>query len=443
MLDPRGGWRPARSSWRSRAGDGPPSDPVRIDRGDRAAASITPVLSIRRALDPLSRRRRRSRLRDGLDQFVAPSRRTPASRSDAGALRYEHRAGDPQAPASVQKLLTAVAALTELGPDQTLRDRRRSAPSRWTGWCAGDLYLRGGGDPSSPPASTWRESGTSPRCSRDIDRLADAVGRGRASPASRRGGRRREPVRHRPVQPGRGPAASSSRARSARCRRLSVNDGFAVLPGERRSRSGPRPTPPPTPPRVFDAALRERGVVVGGRAPLRCDTARCDGAELVAVAPAGRDRRPDAPGVRQQHGRAAPEGARAPAPAARAASPPVRRPSPPSWPTPVSTSTASWSPTDRASPPRTRSLRLRRRPPRARTDHGATLVDGPGRRRRERHARPPLGRHRPRRPDPGQDRDAQPGDRPGRRRRRPSRRRRDLRPARQPAAAREVGPREP
>lgn len=62
---------------------------------------------------------------------------------------YSVRAGTPRIPASNQKLYTSVAALSELGDDASLRTTAlATVPLDLDGTLDGDLYLRGGGDPT-------------------------------------------------------------------------------------------------------------------------------------------------------------------------------------------------------------------------------------------------------------------------------------------------------
>jgi len=88
----------------------------------------------------------------------ALTRALRAAGPDSGALVYDltaqHalfalRAATPRPPASVEKLYTSVAVLTDLGPGATLQTivlgaGHLSAGGTWHG----DLYLRGGGDPT-------------------------------------------------------------------------------------------------------------------------------------------------------------------------------------------------------------------------------------------------------------------------------------------------------
>ena len=68
---------------------------------------------------------------------------------ESGQTIYSRRADTPRMPASVQKLYTTVAALRRLGPDGRLGTTvLASSPPDGAGVVRGDLYLRGGGDPT-------------------------------------------------------------------------------------------------------------------------------------------------------------------------------------------------------------------------------------------------------------------------------------------------------
>lgn len=67
----------------------------------------------------------------------------------SGRRLYGSRGGTPRVPASNEKLYTSVAALRELGDDGTLRTTALATkPLTLDGTLDGDLYLRGGGDPT-------------------------------------------------------------------------------------------------------------------------------------------------------------------------------------------------------------------------------------------------------------------------------------------------------
>ena len=68
---------------------------------------------------------------------------------DTGGRLYASRPGVPRIPASVNKLFTTSTALTRYGADGTLQTEvLGEVPLDGRGVVAGDLYLRGGGDPS-------------------------------------------------------------------------------------------------------------------------------------------------------------------------------------------------------------------------------------------------------------------------------------------------------
>jgi len=68
---------------------------------------------------------------------------------DSGRTIYSLRAGTRRMPASVQKLYTSVAALRRLGPDGRIPTSvLAEEPPDADGVVDGDLYLRGGGDPT-------------------------------------------------------------------------------------------------------------------------------------------------------------------------------------------------------------------------------------------------------------------------------------------------------
>lgn len=240
--------------------DGPP-------RGEASAIeepSATPILSVRRNLDVLVDAAADRRLRTGLDAFMASQPADTCLEVEVQGFRYAHRADDPQSPASVQKLLTAVAALTELGPDHTFVTDAL-APTPVGGVVTGDLYLRGGGDPVLATAPYAARERNQPALFTDIDRLADAVvaaGVTTITGAIVGDEGRYDQVRYNPVWPSRFIAQGQIGPLSS----LSVNDGFAFFPENGNAVFGAAPDPAAYAATVFDAALRARGVVIGGPA---------------------------------------------------------------------------------------------------------------------------------------------------------------------------------
>ena len=223
--------------------DGIPAAPA----GGGAEASPTPILSLRRDLEPLQAAAADRALQAGLDRFVAGQPADTCLDVRLDGFHYAHRADDPQTPASIEKLLTAVAALTELGSRRDLPDRR---PGR-----AGDRRGRdrqplpsGWGRPHSGHGAL-RGEGAQPTA--DLQRLRPA---GRRRGGQRRDDdhrlrrRRRHPLRRRPLQPDLADRASSPRGRSARCRRCRSTTASRSR-ATSRGCSDPRRTQPPTPPR--------------------------------------------------------------------------------------------------------------------------------------------------------------------------------------------------
>ncbi len=127
--------------------------PVAVPRG--VAAADVPLLSVRRLptvaaastpepVLPL----RRSTLERDLTALVlhAPARSCIAVRQD-GADLFVHESTEPLQPASLQKLVTAQAALAALGADYTYRTTAIAEAEPVGGVLPSDLYLVGAGDP--------------------------------------------------------------------------------------------------------------------------------------------------------------------------------------------------------------------------------------------------------------------------------------------------------
>lgn len=76
--------------------------------------------------------------------------------AEGGAPLLAHRADAPMHPASVMKLVTSYAALDLLGPGFTFRTDALVTGDVQGGVLAGDLVLRGGGDPALTYERLWR-----------------------------------------------------------------------------------------------------------------------------------------------------------------------------------------------------------------------------------------------------------------------------------------------
>ena len=112
------------------------------------APSPTPFLSVRRVPGLLVEGAGEQRLQADLTALLAPlGSGSCAVVSDYGGVIAAHQADASLAPASTEKLLTAAAALSELGADHTLVTRAAATTPVEGGALEGDLYLVGGGDP--------------------------------------------------------------------------------------------------------------------------------------------------------------------------------------------------------------------------------------------------------------------------------------------------------
>ena len=111
-------------------------------------AATTPIFSVRRIPEFLQAPTAKRRLNEAL---IAPVAALPAGTclavGEHGSDLFLMNASRPLAPASTQKLLTALAALRVLGPDSTLTTEVMVTEAPFDGVLAGDLWLVGGGDP--------------------------------------------------------------------------------------------------------------------------------------------------------------------------------------------------------------------------------------------------------------------------------------------------------
>lgn len=236
--------------------EGPATRDPRADERGQVA-----VLSVRRTLDPLLRRAADSRLVARLDEFVATQPGDTCLVVRAGDLDYGHRADDPQTPASLQKLLTATAALLELGEEATYETTVLGFAGDG-GVVPGDVILQGGGDPILATAPYSARERNQPQIFSDFERLADAVVS--AGITVIQGGvvgddARYDGERYDPVWPSRFLAQGQIGPVTA----LSVNDGFAFFP-DQTGVFGAAPDPAAYAAQVLTDALRARGVVVDG-----------------------------------------------------------------------------------------------------------------------------------------------------------------------------------
>lgn len=191
-------------------------------------------------------------------------------------------------PASTQKLLTATAALLELGPDSRFRTAAvGTAPV--DGTVQGDLTLVGGGDPVLATADYAARFKRQPQVFTDLDllaqRIADAgVRRVTGSVVGDEGRYDRE------RQVAGWPARYLSQDVIGPLSALSVNDGFAEYPPAPDVYRDlvPAADPAQHAAAIFTVLLAARGVEVGG--PPRSGVAPVGAVEVAAI---------DSPSMRQ------------------------------------------------------------------------------------------------------------------------------------------------
>lgn len=145
----------------------------------------TPLFSMRRVPDLLSRYVAETHLRGDLDRIMTdPVYGTARERSclvvgdpGGGPVHYSRQPTLGLIPASTLKLLTTAAALDQFGPDKRFTtDVRAGAPPAADG-TVNDLYLVGGGDPLLSTAEFASDGGFmgQARRSTSIEALADRV----------------------------------------------------------------------------------------------------------------------------------------------------------------------------------------------------------------------------------------------------------------------------
>ena len=249
-----------------------------------AAPAARQVLTPRRVPRLVAQVAGDARLRAALDAALADPALGPARDStclvveeEGGRLVYARRPADSLVPASNLKLLTALAVLERLGPDERLRTAVRApgGSSPGDGVVDGPLWLVGGGDPLLATADYTATFRRQPRVRTPLESLADQVVA--AGVREVRGGvlgdeTRYDRIRYVPSwkpdyveDADVGPASA-----------LTVNDNWARW----QPRHDPSPAPATSAAAVFTALLQQRGVTVP--APPGEGTAP-DGAQVAAV----------------------------------------------------------------------------------------------------------------------------------------------------------------
>jgi serine-type D-Ala-D-Ala carboxypeptidase/endopeptidase (penicillin-binding protein 4) len=155
---------------------------VQAERAPDAAASsgvrtaATPVLSARREPEliaaPVADRRLAAHLNDLVSKTPGSSCLTVAV---DGRVVFGSNATTPLIPASVQKLATADAALSKLGPNALLTTSVRSSAPLANGVVDGNLWLVGGGDPLLMTDAYAQHFKNQPVTRTSFEQLADQV----------------------------------------------------------------------------------------------------------------------------------------------------------------------------------------------------------------------------------------------------------------------------
>ncbi len=246
---------------------------LRVDTGGTATAEVVatapapapaeaPVLTPRRVPGLLAQPVGTARLVQALDEIATTTPdRACLVVTEGGRVLYDRQSDRSLVPASGMKLLTAVAVLARIDPDERLRTSVVATQSPAGGVVDGDLWLVGGGDPvlgTAPwAASLFRQ----PALFTPLEELADGVVaagvtevRGRVVGDESRYDR----VRYVESWPERYAADGEIGPMSA----LAVNDGFA----EWEAADVAFEDPATGAAAVLTDLLRERGVVVGADA---------------------------------------------------------------------------------------------------------------------------------------------------------------------------------
>jgi serine-type D-Ala-D-Ala carboxypeptidase/endopeptidase (penicillin-binding protein 4) len=224
-----------------------------------ASAVVTPVLSARRVPELLAAPVADRRLHDQLTELLS---RTPGvsclTVAASGRQVFAVNPSAPMMPASLEKLVTATAALDVLGPDTTLATSVKMANGR--------LYLIGGGDPVIMTDAYAASFEHAPTTRTSLETLADRIVAAgvKAVPGSVVGDDSRyDAVRYSPLWPQRFVDNTEIGPMSA----LTVDDGLVQFPPNPHvdlPKEEPAPDPAALAAQRLTDLLRARGVAVGG-----------------------------------------------------------------------------------------------------------------------------------------------------------------------------------
>jgi D-alanyl-D-alanine carboxypeptidase/D-alanyl-D-alanine-endopeptidase (penicillin-binding protein 4) len=229
----------------------------------------TPLLSARRAPVWLIRPGGADRLQLALADFLAQSPDPSCLVVESGGQRIVDVNGNESlVPASNMKLLVAVAALEELGPDTIFTTTAASESGLGEGGTlTGDLWLVGGGDPllGTDDYLAGLEDPEQPHTR--LEDLADQLVDGGLTTID--GGVTGDDTRYDNERTVAGwPERSTSRSTPGPFTALAVNDGFESYALDPESDETPQPAddPPLMAAEVFEQLLVDRGVEVRGAA---------------------------------------------------------------------------------------------------------------------------------------------------------------------------------
>lgn len=252
-------------------------------RASAPALQPTPVLSVRRLPSVVAAPIAERRLRLDLEAWAAqaPGDSCVVVRTAEGPV-LERRPDDPLVPASTTKLVTATAALLQLGPDERLATRVLATAPAADGVVPGDLVLVGGGDPLLATADYVARFRNQPQTFTDLDALAasvEAAGVRRVEGSVVGDETRYDQERYVAGWPARYIDQNVTGPLSA----LAVNDGFAAYPtpGATDVPLEPAEQPAVNAAEVFTRLLEARGVEVVG--PPRAGAAPAGAPELAVI----------------------------------------------------------------------------------------------------------------------------------------------------------------
>lgn len=242
--------------------------PTAAEREATPGPAATAVLSARRVPGALAAPLGDERLRLGLEPVLAGSpEQTCLVVAAAGRTLLAHNPNLALVPASNQKLLTAHAALAELGDDHTWRTTVVTEAPPAGGVLEGDLWLVGGGDPVLATADFLGWFGPGAPTATGLEALADAVvaaGVTEIGGAVRGDEARYDLEREVDGWPDRGLGDSRPGPLGA----LMVNRGFDRYPTDPDDETSVSLSSDPAreAAAVFDDLLEERGVTIRGSA---------------------------------------------------------------------------------------------------------------------------------------------------------------------------------